>query len=179
MTYTDYAREAHQCRLSAKREYRRSRSDARSADKCYQLARAARERAAWLTSRPDLWMADPEVWNAPALVESNARELVRAGDIYLRSSFRASEQLAFYRELARKYDELEARRVASRAPATIDSATTGDELLSALVAIDVDNRDRALSGRGLTILRAAADLCGVDAASLGKRGCIRAIVDNF
>lgn len=62
----------------------------------------------------------------------------------------------------------------------IDQATTADELLTALAAIAPDNRSAALAGRGVTILREAADLCGVgDADVLTKRQAITAIVTNF
>ena len=62
----------------------------------------------------------------------------------------------------------------------IDTATTGDELLTALAGIAPENRSLALAARGVKILREAADLCGVgDADTLGKRAAITAIVENF
>jgi hypothetical protein len=63
--------------------------------------------------------------------------------------------------------------------ATIDSATTGDDLLTAVASIAPDNRELALSGRGVKILRQAADLCGIDSEDMTKRQAIRAIIDNF
>jgi hypothetical protein len=69
--------------------------------------------------------------------------------------------------------------LATDAP-TIDSARNADELLTALASIAPDNRERALSCRGVKILRATADLCGVgDAEYLGKRAAIAAILANF
>lgn len=62
---------------------------------------------------------------------------------------------------------------------TIDSARNADELLTALAAIAPENRYRALSGRGVKILRSAADLCGVDAVDLTKSQAITAILENF
>jgi hypothetical protein len=62
---------------------------------------------------------------------------------------------------------------------TIDTATTADELLTALAGIPVERRSTALAGRGVKILRAAADLCGVDSVDMGKRSAISAIVSNF
>lgn len=61
----------------------------------------------------------------------------------------------------------------------IDEANTPDELLTALAAIKPEYRWTALAGRGLTILRATADLCGVDAEDLTKRQAILAIIENF
>jgi hypothetical protein len=61
----------------------------------------------------------------------------------------------------------------------IIAARTADDLLTALATIDQDNRERALSIRNVTILREAADLCGVDAVELTKRQAITAIVQNF
>jgi len=63
---------------------------------------------------------------------------------------------------------------------TIASATTADELLSALADIAPENRETALLVRGVKILREAADLCGVgDAETLTKRSAAAAIVRNF
>lgn len=62
---------------------------------------------------------------------------------------------------------------------TIDQAVTGDDLLTALYSVPADMRSMALAGRGVTILRQAADTCGADTAGLGKRGLINAILDNF
>ena len=62
---------------------------------------------------------------------------------------------------------------------TIASATTADELLTALASIAPEHRYDALSVCGVKILRAAADLCGVDSVDLGKRAAILAIVSNF
>ena len=58
-------------------------------------------------------------------------------------------------------------------------AITGDDLLSALATIAPANRYRALEAMGVTILREAADLCGVDAVVLSKRQAIKGILDNF
>jgi|SRR5215831_6648340 len=78
--------------------------------------------------------------------------------------------------------EFEGRAGAFEAPAqpTIDTATTADELLTALAQVPVDLRATALAGRGIRILQEAADLCGVgDADTLGKRSAINAILANF
>lgn len=62
----------------------------------------------------------------------------------------------------------------------IDQAVTADDLLTALYAIPVDRRSQALAGRGVKILREAADLVGVgDADTLTKRQAIAAIIENF
>lgn len=63
--------------------------------------------------------------------------------------------------------------------ASIASATTGDELLTALASITPDRRYDALSVCGIKILRAAADLCGIDSVDMGKRSAISAIIQNF
>jgi hypothetical protein len=63
---------------------------------------------------------------------------------------------------------------------TIDSAVNADELLWALSAIPRESRELALKGRGVTILRVAADLCGVgDTEDMTKRAAIAAILANF
>jgi hypothetical protein len=63
---------------------------------------------------------------------------------------------------------------------TIDAARTGDDLLTAVAGIAPDARETALMGRGVTILREAADLCGVSYAdTMTKRQAARAIAENF
>ena len=62
---------------------------------------------------------------------------------------------------------------------TIMTAITGDDLLTALASIAPEKRSQALSACGLTILREAADLCGVESSALGKRGAVNAIIENF
>lgn len=61
----------------------------------------------------------------------------------------------------------------------IATATTADDLLTALASIAPEHRYTALSVCGVKILRAAADLCGVDSVDMPKRACILAIVRNF
>jgi hypothetical protein len=61
----------------------------------------------------------------------------------------------------------------------IDTATSADELLSALASVQRQHRATALGVCGLRILREAADLCGIDSADMGKRTCITAILGNF
>lgn len=61
----------------------------------------------------------------------------------------------------------------------LDSATTGDDLLTALAAVRPEYRETALAGCGVRVLREAADLCLVDVEGLGKRGLVCAIVTNF
>ena len=63
--------------------------------------------------------------------------------------------------------------------ATIDTAMTGDDLLTALAGIKPEYRHLTLGCCGLRILREAADLCGEDSADMGKRAAITAILDNF
>lgn len=58
-------------------------------------------------------------------------------------------------------------------------ATTGDELLTALAAIKPEYRWLSLAGRGVKILREAADLCGVDSGDMTKKQAIQAIIENF
>lgn len=62
---------------------------------------------------------------------------------------------------------------------TIDEARDADELLTALADIPPQLRSLALGGRGVKILREAADLCGVNAAELSKNQAITAIIENF
>jgi hypothetical protein len=62
---------------------------------------------------------------------------------------------------------------------TIDQAVSGDELLTALAALAPEDRETALVTRGVDILRAAADLCGVESSGLTKRQAIAAILANF
>lgn len=62
---------------------------------------------------------------------------------------------------------------------TIASATTADDLLTALASIAPERRYDALSVCGLNILRAATDLCGIDSDGMGKRAAILAITENF
>jgi hypothetical protein len=57
---------------------------------------------------------------------------------------------------------------------------TADDLLTSLATINPDDRYLALSAYGVTILREAADLCGVgDADTMTKKQAITAIVRNF
>lgn len=63
---------------------------------------------------------------------------------------------------------------------TIASAATADDLLTALASVAQEDRSVALAACGVSILREAADLCGVgDADTLSKRQAIAAITDNF
>jgi hypothetical protein len=63
---------------------------------------------------------------------------------------------------------------------TIDSAVNADELLTALANVPPHEREFALMGRGVTILRVAADLCGVgDTDNMSKGRAIDAILANF
>jgi hypothetical protein len=58
-------------------------------------------------------------------------------------------------------------------------AATADDLLTVLHGIHADYRATALGTRGVEMLRAVADLCGVDAVGMGKPSCINAILENF
>jgi hypothetical protein len=63
---------------------------------------------------------------------------------------------------------------------TIDQARTADDLLTALHDVPRELRATALAGRGVTILRQAADLLGASYAdTMGKRTAINAVLDNF
>jgi hypothetical protein len=62
---------------------------------------------------------------------------------------------------------------------TIASAITADDLLTALANVKRENRSTSLGVCGIRILREAADLCGVDSVDMGKRSCIKAIIENF
>lgn len=63
--------------------------------------------------------------------------------------------------------------------ASIIEAKTADDLLTALSGIARDRRYTALMIRNVKILRAAADLCGVDSVDMTKRAAALAIVENF
>jgi hypothetical protein len=62
---------------------------------------------------------------------------------------------------------------------SMDSATTADDVLTVLYGIAPDYRATALGGRGLRMLRAVADLVGVDSVDMGARSCITARLENF
>jgi hypothetical protein len=110
-TATEYERDAHAYRLEAKREYRRARRDANTAASYYAQARGARQQAAWLTRRADLWTAD----EYPARWDEYARELARVGDSFLRASFRETARSLHCRTLAGQFDRLAARKRAEYA----------------------------------------------------------------
>lgn len=57
---------------------------------------------------------------------------------------------------------------------------TADDLLTTLATIDQSNRYLALGCYSVSILREAADLCGVgDTETMTKRQAITAIIENF
>jgi hypothetical protein len=66
---------------------------------------------------------------------------------------------------------------------SLDNARTPDDLLTALHGIAPQYRETALlSRRGVAwdrLLRAAADLCGVDSEGMGRRDAALAIMTNF
>lgn len=109
MSYTDYAHEARRARSTASAATRRAEADARTAAEWYLGAAQARHQAARLTRTPELWRRG---WT-PASRENHATDLIRTADRYLRSSFHSTGLAASYRELGRKYAELQARRDAS------------------------------------------------------------------
>ena len=66
---TDLKATAENYRREAKRDYSRSRTDAKRAAYWYQSARGTETTARWLSRRPDMWEAD----FTPAIVEERAR----------------------------------------------------------------------------------------------------------
>lgn len=56
---------------------------------------------------------------------------------------------------------------------------TPDELLTALTTIPVYHRKTWLLGWDIKLLRACADLCGVDSVAMTKRQAIDAIMENM
>jgi hypothetical protein len=75
--------------------------------------------------------------------------------------------------------ELNAAFNAGPGMALVDNADTADELLDGLAAIKREYRAAVLTGRGIKILREAADLCGIDSTDVGKKSAIAAIIGNF
>ena len=116
MSYTDHAAEAADRRREAKRQYHQAWKNAERADAQYRHAARIRRHVAWLTQRPDLWGPDDQ--GTPASWEGDIRSALRLADTYLRSSFAAAERSAFYRDLARRYDEMAATKAARLAEAT-------------------------------------------------------------
>lgn len=54
-----------------------------------------------------------------------------------------------------------------------------DDLLTLLASVRPECRADHLAKYGTKMLRAAADLCGVDSVDMGRRAAISAILDNF
>jgi hypothetical protein len=100
---------AGEYRRSANRHYGYARTEAGRAAEFYAAAASQRRFAAWLTRRPDLWDDDM----APAGIEAAAVSYERIGDTFLDSSFRYVAQARDHSALARKYDQIAARRAAS------------------------------------------------------------------
>ena len=72
---------------------------------------------------------------------------------------------------------------ADQSPLTMDDATTADDVLTVLYGVKPELRELALYGRNgaawTRLLRAAADLCGVDAVGMTRRAAVAAILENF
>ena len=102
---TDLKASAENYRREAKRDYSRSRADAKRAAYWYQAARGTETTACWLSRRPDMWEGN----FTPATVEERARCWRRVADIFLRSSFNAFDSAHFHNDLARSYDKMSAR----------------------------------------------------------------------
>ncbi len=58
-------------------------------------------------------------------------------------------------------------------------ARTADDLLTLVAATAPQDRAPLLEGYGVTILRAAADLCLADSTGMSKKAAITAITGNF
>lgn len=97
----DHAASARSHSSTASAATRRAERNALEADEYYRLAARSLGRAVWLTARPDLWSIQYSY--TPAHLESDARNWEKLGDLYLRSSFRATDSAEFYRDLAAKY----------------------------------------------------------------------------
>jgi hypothetical protein len=71
----------------------------------------------------------------------------------------------------------------NQSPLTMADATTADDILTVLHGIKPEGWELALLGRtGKAwdrLLRAAADLCGVDSVGMSRRASVRAIAENF
>lgn len=113
MTYTDLAAQATSYSRTASAATRRAEREAHQAQHFYDQAARQLRLAASLTQQPRRWM--PEADYTPARFETDARSWARLADSFLRSSFRATESAAFYRDLAGRYREMHARRMASMA----------------------------------------------------------------
>lgn len=105
MTYTDHKAEARKYSATAAAATRRAEREAHQAQDSYETAERVARQAAWLTGRSDLWDLD---WT-PAELESRVRSWVKMGDVYLRSSFHATSQADFYKDLAARYREMAER----------------------------------------------------------------------
>jgi len=108
MTSYDLTKTAEDFRREAKREDGRARRDAQRAESFYRTARQARQHLVWLTRRPDMWEPD----YTPAMVADTARTWEHVADMFLRSSFRATDRATHCRKMARDYFAMAARRAA-------------------------------------------------------------------
>jgi hypothetical protein len=107
-TTYDLKTQADTYRREAKRDYYAASRDAKRAASFYRTARQVEQHAAWLTSRPHV--ATPEYDYSPATLDAEARAWVSIADTFLRSSFRATDRARFHTGLARRYDEMAAKR---------------------------------------------------------------------
>jgi hypothetical protein len=107
---TGHAASARSYSRTAGNATRRAEREARSAAECYATAAECARYAAWSARRSDMW---GDGFASPAELEDRVRSWTRMGDSYLRASWNATESAGFYRELAARYREMDARRAAS------------------------------------------------------------------
>lgn len=106
MTYTDYAAQARSYSATAAAATRRARKEAAYAADNYDLAAHDRWRASAMAQRP----MNSRSLELAAHYEDRARMFTRTADASLRHSFHATGNAEFYRELAGRYREMDARR---------------------------------------------------------------------
>lgn len=118
--FTDHAAQARSYSATAAAATRRAARQARMAEQMYSAEQNKLRHARWLTSRPGLW--DGASFT-PARYEADALSFRRMGDMYVKSSFRATDSATFYREMAAKYRDMAARQ-AARLAETTESRTS-------------------------------------------------------
>jgi hypothetical protein len=121
--YIDHRAEARQHHNAASAAYRQGKRDAERAARYYGQAREHRRMADWLTGRPDIWDGDLN----PARSDEAARTWTRLGDLYLRTSFAATERGRFYRGLQRRAEALAVKAEARLAEWEAERAERGAE----------------------------------------------------
>jgi hypothetical protein len=122
--YIDHRGEARRHRNEVDKQYRHARNDARRAERYYHQAGEHMKMARWLTGRPELWDGGLN----PARSEEAARTWTRLGDLYLQTSFSATERARFYAGLQRRAEALADASDARLAAYEAELAGRGAEL---------------------------------------------------